>query len=333
MLELIWPWFLIVAIAPLFLKLGRPAESDQKALWWPNISQFNHAELNIKLKRQSFSKHLIKLFLWISWLLLVIAIARPVWLGEPKVVTPSGRDLLIALDLSGSMQTADMKINQQAVDRLQAAKQVLDRFIKERKGDRIGIIVFGSKAYLQAPLSYDLDTIAQLVNETQIGFAGENTAIGDAIGLGIKRLANIDADKRVMILMTDGANTAGRVKPDQAAQFAAKQGVKIHTIGIGAEQMISQGFFGPRVINPSTDLDEELLLKIADMTKGQYFRAKSTQELASIYATLDELEPTPGEDQWQRPKTTLFNMIALGSLFFLFLALYTRWNAIRRGSF
>lgn len=333
MLELIWPWFLIVAIAPLFLKLGRPAESDQKALWWPNISQFNHAELSIKLKRQSFSKHLIKLFLWISWLLLVIAIARPVWLGEPKVVTPSGRDLLIALDLSGSMQTADMKINQQAVDRLQAAKQVLDRFIKERKGDRIGIIVFGSKAYLQAPLSYDLDTIAQLVNETQIGFAGENTAIGDAIGLGIKRLANIDADKRVMILMTDGANTAGRVKPDQAAQFAAKQGVKIHTIGIGAEQMISQGFFGPRVINPSTDLDEELLLKIAEMTKGQYFRAKSTQELASIYATLDELEPTPGEDQWQRPKTTLFNMIALASLFFLFLALYTRWNAIRRGSF
>ncbi|KJZ14261.1 BatB protein [Marinomonas sp. S3726] len=333
MLEFIWPWFLIVAIAPFFLKFGRPAEPDQKALWWPNITQFNQTEISIKLKRQSFSKHLIKLFLWISWLLLVIAIARPVWLGEPKVVTPSGRDLLIALDLSGSMQTADMKINQQAVDRLQAAKQVLDRFIKERKGDRIGIIVFGSKAYLQAPLSYDLDTIAQLVNETQIGFAGENTAIGDAIGLGIKRLANIDADKRVMILMTDGANTAGRVKPDQAAQFAAKQGVKIHTIGIGAEQMISQGFFGPRVINPSTDLDEELLQKIADMTEGQYFRAKSTQELESIYATLDELEPTPGEDQWQRPKTTLFNMIALGSLFFLFLALYTRWNAIRRGSF
>ncbi|MGB0941973.1 MAG: vWA domain-containing protein [Marinomonas sp.] len=333
MLEFIWPWFLIVAIAPFFLKFGRSAEPDQKALWWPNITQFNQAEISIKLKRQSFSKHLIKLFLWISWLLLVIAISRPVWLGEPKVVTPSGRDLLIALDLSGSMQTADMKINQQAVDRLQAAKQVLDRFIKERKGDRIGIIVFGSKAYLQAPLSYDLDTIAQLVNETQIGFAGENTAIGDAIGLGIKRLANIDADKRVMILMTDGANTAGRVKPDQAAQFAAKQGVKIHTIGIGAEQMISQGFFGPRVINPSTDLDEELLQKIADMTEGQYFRAKSTQELESIYATLDELEPTPGEDQWQRPKTTLFNMIALGSLFFLFLALYTRWNAIRRGSF
>ena len=333
MLEFIWPWFLIVAIAPFFLKFGRPAEPDQKALWWPNITQLNQTEISIKLKRQSFSKHLIKLFLWISWLLLVIAISRPVWLGEPKVVTPSGRDLLIALDLSGSMQTADMKINQQAVDRLQAAKQVLDRFIKERKGDRIGIIVFGSKAYLQAPLSYDLDTIAQLVNETQIGFAGENTAIGDAIGLGIKRLANIDADKRVMILMTDGANTAGRVKPDQAAQFAAKQGVKIHTIGIGAEQMISQGFFGPRVINPSTDLDEELLQKIADMTEGQYFRAKSTQELESIYATLDELEPTPGEDQWQRPKTTLFNMIALGSLFFLFLALYTRWNAIRRGSF
>lgn len=333
MLEFLWPWFLVMAIAPILLKFSRPAESEQKALWWPQLGRFNQAELAIKLKKQSFAKHLIRLFLWLSWLLLVVAIAQPVWLGEPKSVTPSGRDLLIALDLSGSMQTADMEINQQAANRLQAAKQVLNRFIKERKGDRIGIIVFGTKAYLQAPLSYDLDTIAQLVNETQIGFAGENTAIGDAIGLGIKRLANIDADKRVMILMTDGANTAGRVKPDQAAQFATKQGVKIHTIGIGAEQMISQGFFGPRVVNPSTDLDEELLQKIADMTQGHYFRAKSTEELTSIYATLDELEPTPGEDQWQRPKTTLFNMIALASLCFLFLALYIRWNAIRRGRF
>ena len=333
MLEFIWPWFLLVSLLPLLMKLTKAAESEQKALWWPHLSKFNQGELNLSVKKQSFSKHIIRLFLWISWLLLVVAIARPVWLGEPKSVTPSGRDLLIALDLSGSMQTADMKINQQAANRLDAAKQVLNRFITERQGDRIGIIVFGSKAYLQAPLSYDLDTIAQLVNETQIGFAGENTAIGDAIGLGIKRLANIDADKRVMILMTDGANTAGRVKPDQAAQFAAKQGVKIHTIGIGAEQMVSQGFFGPRVINPSTDLDEELLQKVADLTQGQYFRAKSTQELASIYATLDALEPTPGEDQWQRPKTTLFNMIALASLFFLFLALYTRWNAIRKGQF
>ena len=236
-------------------------------------------------------------------------------------MTPSGRDLLIALDLSGSMQVTDMTLNGQTANRLDAAKSVLSDFIQERRGDRIGIIVFGTKAYLQAPLSFDTKTINQLVQETQIGFAGEQTAIGDAIGLGIKRLEDRPSDQKVLILMTDGANTAGRVQPLQAAAFAATQNVRVHTIGIGADSMIVQGFFGPKAVNPSSDLDETLLRNIAAQTGGEYFRAKSTDELRAIYQTLDALEPTPSEDIWQRPLTSLFHWLGLGSLAFLALAL------------
>lgn len=329
MLEFVWPWFLILAPIPVLLHWLKPVDNNQAAVWWPSLTFFDQQGGN-KAKDRQMYKWLVRVFLWLSWLLLVAALARPVWLGEPTSITPSGRDMLIALDLSGSMQITDMEVSQQTANRLQAAKVVLDEFITARAGDRIGIIVFGSKAYLQAPLSHDLDTIAQLVSETQIGFAGENTAIGDAIGLGIKRLTNKAAEHRVMILMTDGANTAGRVKPDQAAQFAAKQEVKIHTIGIGADEMVTQGFFGPKVINPSTDLDEELLTQIAASTGGEYFRARSTEDLHRIYAILDELEPTPGEELWQRPKTTLFSMLGLISLFCLSAAQLVRY-VLRRG--
>lgn len=322
MLELIWPWVLLLIPLPLLARLLRSASLTDNAVWWPNATLMkDNTEANTRKKLWRALSFLCALLAWCS---LLLALARPVWLGEPTAVTPSGRDLLVAIDLSGSMQATDMQLNQQPVDRLQAAKNVLNQFIEARRGDRIGIIVFGSKAYLQAPLSHDLDTIQSLVNEAQIGFAGEQTAIGDAIGLGIKRLSSMDAEKRVMILMTDGANTAGRVNPEQAADFAASQQVRIHTIGIGADEMVVQGFFGPKVVNPSADLDEVLLQSIADKTGGRYFRAKNTQELRSIYHILDQLEPTPGEDLWQRPVTTLFHWLGLLSLVFLGIAYLIR---------
>ncbi|GAB3477592.1 hypothetical protein GCM10027340_05860 [Marinomonas epiphytica] len=236
-------------------------------------------------------------------------------------MTPSGRDLLIALDLSGSMQVTDMTIDEHSADRLQAAKLVLAQFIEQRRGDRLGVIVFGSKAYLQSPLSFDTKSVNQLIQETQIGFAGEKTAIGDAIGLGIKQLEDKQADQKVLILMTDGANTAGRVQPLQAAEFAKNQGLKVHTIGIGADSMLVQGFFGPKAVNPSADLDEALLKNIAAQTGGQYFRARSTEQLSDIYQILDQLEPTPSSEQWQRPKTSLFRPFTLAALGFLALTL------------
>lgn len=323
MLDLQWPWALLALPLPLLaLLLPNKQGASGTPLYWRH-SQFmtDHS----RPQRTSIQRLCLAL-LFLAWGLLILAMARPSWLGESTNVPPTGRDLLIALDLSGSMQISDMALNQQPADRLAAAKAVLSQFITERKGDRVGIIVFGSRAFLQAPLSYDLTTINQLVQETQIGFAGENTAIGDAIGLGIKRLEDKPADQKVLILMTDGANTAGRVSPLQAAQFAAKEGVTIHTIGIGAEQMTVQGFFGPQTYNPSSDLDESLLTNIAELTGGNYFRARSTNELQQIYQILDQLEPTPTEDILQRPKTSLFHWLGLAALLCFGLSLLASGN-------
>lgn len=318
MFEFTWPWFLCLLPLPILIHFLPKVAPKGSALWFPNAGYLEKRQENLPSKK-SISLPLI--FLSLAWVFLVCAIARPTWLGEPTQVTPSGRDLLIALDLSGSMQIKDMTLDGHPVDRLDAEKAVLSDFIKKRRGDRIGLIVFGSKAYLQAPLSFDTKTINQLVQEEQIGFAGEQTAIGDAIGLGIKRLENKPSDKKVLILMTDGANTAGRVNPDQAASFAATQHLRIHTIGIGADSMQVQGFFGPQTINPSSDLDEKMLKSIAHKTGGEYFRAKSTADLRRIYATLDKLEPTPAQNIWQRPITSYFHWLGLISLIFLGLAL------------
>ncbi|SBS30347.1 von Willebrand factor type A domain protein [Marinomonas spartinae] len=320
MFELTWPWFLCLLPVPvLFHFLPTVARKDQ-SIWFPNAQYLqNHEE-----KRPS--KHAIRLpliFLLLAWICLVVGIARPVWRGAPTQVIPSGRDIMIALDLSGSMQVKDMKLNNQPVDRLTAEKWVLSNFIKKRRGDRIGLIVFGTKAYLEAPFSFDTKTINQLVQETQIGFAGQQTAIGDAIGLAIQRMENKPDDKKVLILMTDGANTAGQVNPEQAADFAASQHLKIYTIGIGADRMVVQGFFGPQTINPSSDLDEKLLKSIAHKTGGQFFRARNTQDLKRIYADINKLEPTKAQPIWQRPITSYFHWLGLASLVFFALTLLT----------
>jgi Ca-activated chloride channel family protein len=179
-------------------------------------------------------------------------------------------------------------------------------FIENRKGDRLGLILFGSRAYLQTPLTFDTSTIEKLLLESAIGLAGERTAIGDAIGLAIKRLADSAQDNRVLILITDGANTAGEVTPIKAAQLASERGVKIYTIGIGADEQSRSTWFGLRNFNSSAQLDEKTLRNIAELTGGRYFRARDTGELAEIYALLDQLEPVSSDEQSFRPISALF---------------------------
>jgi Ca-activated chloride channel family protein len=246
---------------------------------------------------------------WLSllaWCLAVFAASRPQWIGEAVNINISGRDLMMAVDLSDSMRTADFEISGQTVDRLSAAKSVATEFIENRRGDRLGLILFGSKAYLQAPLTFDTKTINQLLLESAIGLAGERTAIGDAIGLTLKRLEDSPQASQVLILMTDGANTAGEVTPIKAAQLAAQRGLKIYTIGIGADEMEVRTLFGTRKTNPSAQLDEKALRGIAELTGGRYFRARNIEELAEIYVLLDELEPLDKEQQSFRPVNALF---------------------------
>ncbi|MCY3729947.1 MAG: VWA domain-containing protein [Rhodospirillaceae bacterium] len=257
------------------------------------------------------------LLLWGIWALAIIAAARPQHVGEPTALPVTGRDLLVAVDLSGSMEEQDFQLDGEWVDRLTATKAVAREFIERRVGDRIGLILFGRETYLQTPLTFDRETVQTLLDESVIGLAGKETAIGDAIGLGIKTLtdAGIEENRRVLILLTDGANTAGAVDPLKAADLARDRGMVIYAIGIGADALMVRSLFGVRQINPSADLDEETLTTIAEGTGGAYFRARDTEELQRIYTVLDDLEPAAGEEEGFRPVAEYFHWplgLALG---------------------
>lgn len=305
MIHFAWPWLLAALPLPLLIRWLLPAAlpAEQAALKVPFLDDLAEAGMNPRRKSRSGRPLILAMA---AWLLLVVACTRPQWLGEPIEQAVSGRDLMLAVDLSGSMEEQDFILNKERVDRLTAAKAVAGDFIERRAGDRLGLILFGTQAYLQTPLTFDRKTVKTLLDESAIGLAGDNTAIGDAIGLAVKRLKNQPGNSRVLILMTDGANTAGEVSPLKAAELAASYQLKIYTIGIGADEMLVRSFFGTRKVNPSRDLDEKTLIAIAKNTGGRYFRARNAEELSYIYLLLDKLEPIARDKQYFRPRTELF---------------------------
>lgn len=314
-----WPWALLALPLPWLISVFVPAQrpAPEAALRVAFLSPFALAKANpTEVSTQS------KPFAWwlalAIWVCLLLALARPYKLGEVIEIPISGRDLLLAVDLSQSMEVEDMRINNRAVDRLVALKHVLNDFIERRLGDRLGLVLFGSEAYLQAPLTFDRPTVQQLLNEAQIGLAGPQTAIGDAIGLSIKRLQQQPAESRVIILVTDGANTSGELDPLKAAELARANQIKVYTIGLGAESMQVSSFFTTRTINPSADMDEASLRAIASLTGGEYFRARNLDELEQIYQSLDELEPTASDPHIFRPQQNLYHWPLLLALLFSF---------------
>ncbi len=307
MLTFEWPLiFLLLPLPWLVYKFMPPARRISPALRVPFYANLPLAES--QTVRQALHWHL--LLLASIWLLLLLAAARPTWVGDQIQLPSSGRNLMLAVDISGSMQIEDMQLNNSPVNRLSVVKKVVGNFVQQRGGDRLGLILFGSQAYLQTPLTFDRHSVQTQLDEAQIGFAGEKTAIGDAIGLSIKRLQGNSEQSRILILLTDGANTAGEVSPKKAAQLAAQARVKIYTIGMGADEMMVPGIFGSsfgaRRTNPSADLDEKTLSLIAEQTGGQYFRARDPKELASIYRELDRLEPVDQDQAYYRPRKALF---------------------------
>lgn len=304
MIHFAWLWAFVALPLPLIVRWLLPAHTpvEQAALKVPFLQDIAELQAQPALKSQSWAVYLAA----VAWILLVLASSRPQWLGEPIEQAISGRDLMLAVDLSRSMEAQDFMLNKKPVDRLTAIKAIANDFIERRTGDRLGLVLFGTQAYLQTPLTFDRTTVQTLLDEAVIGLAGDNTAIGDAIGLAVKRLKNQSAESHVLILLTDGANTAGEVSPLKAAELAAASGLKIYTIGVGADEMIVPSFFGSRKVNPSLDLDEKTLIKIAESTGGAYYRARNTQELDGIYRRIDELEPVEKDKQYFRPRTELF---------------------------
>ena len=333
MLELLWPWALTIAPLPLLYRwLRKPADIQLRALRAPLLA--NAAGEASSAATNSWRKSLLLLALWLIWLCTLLALSRPIWIGEPVALPTNGRDILLAVDISGSMEREDMRLNGQTVNRLVAVKAVVGDFVIERQGDRLGLILFGEKAYLQTPLTFDRKTMQTLLYEAQLGFAGQGTAIGDAIGLSVKRLQERPENHRVVILLTDGANNAGELDPLKAAELASRAKVKIYTIGIGAEAMETRSLFGTRFTNPSADLDEKTLLGIADATGGKFFRARNPQELAAIYQELNRLEPIEQDAETIRPIAALYHWpLGLGFILSLSIALFSLFQSgIRRSN-
>ncbi len=321
MMSFLWPWALAIMPLPFLLRLllPRAKQSNDAALQVPYLSDYQISETgNYVNKNSSWPLLLYTL----AWICLVIAAARPQWTGETIELPVSGRDLMLAIDISKSMDHP-IRHNQRSVSRITATKAVASAFIEKRVGDRIGLILFGDQAYVQAPLTFDRTTVNILLQEAFTGLAGQATAIGDAIGLAVKRITAQQAGKnqhknnststtnntqenisknRVLILLTDGVSNRGEITPLKAAELAAKKGLKIHTIGIG-----NRG---------SRELDEITLRKIAKITGGQYFRAYTTADLQKIYVLLDELEPTEKDVKSYRPIKVLFYIPLTASLLF-----------------
>tara|TARA_R110000744_G_scaffold9682_6_gene30769 strand:- start:2115 stop:3146 length:1032 start_codon:yes stop_codon:yes gene_type:complete len=318
MFEFAWWWMWFALPLPILVYLlPAKAQVQSAALRVPHLPQGIQNVSKPPTSRMAFL-----IIATIGWVALVSASARPQWLGEPVSIPAEGRDLMIAVDLSGSMKIDDMQVNGRQVDRLQMIKSVLHDFIQRRIGDRLGLIFFADTAYLQAPLTYDRETVSQLLNESLIGLVGEQTAIGDAIGLAIKRFKSKEESNKVLILLTDGQNTAGNITPEQANELAINNGVTLYTIGVGADQMLVQSIFGSRQVNPSQELDEGMLTTLAESTGGRYFRARDAQSLKEIYSKLDELEPIARESRQMRPLQALyFYPLGLALLISLLLAL------------
>lgn len=319
MLEFGWPWLAVILPLPVLVRwLSRSDAAASSALRVPFFRDWQALASEHGQGKAAPQNRLALGLMSLLWLCLVAAACRPSWVGEPINLPTSGRDLMLAVDISGSMAQEDMIVNDNALPRITVVKAVVNEFVRQRRGDKLGLILFGSQAYIQSPLSFDLDTLQVLMDEAQVGFAGKQTAIGDAIGFAIKRLRARQQSSRVVILLTDGADTASTLPPMRAAELAAKAGIRIYTIGIGATEMEIGGLFGSRfgarTVNPSADLDEDTLRGIAETSGGQYYRARNPAELQQAYQDIATLEPIEQESQPLRPRRSLLHWPLLAAL-------------------
>ncbi len=315
MYQFIWPFVFLLLPLPLicrylFKAVTGQAGASSDALKVPFFGRLQQLKLPLQTNQRRFSP----LLWWLVWLLLVGAAARPVWFGAPVVLNKEARNIMLALDVSGSMEEEDFDVNRRPITRLDIVKLLAKDFIQKRSGDNLGLVIFGSEAYTYAPLSPDTKTLTGLLDEIGIGIAGTQTAMGDALALAVESVASVPAENRIVILMSDGVANAGNVSVEEALKVAKEVGVKVYTIGIGSDKQAIQDFFGFVQMNAGADLDEETLNKIARETGGQYFRAKSTADLQEIYNLINQLETTAAENISVRPRKEMAFYLILMAL-------------------
>lgn len=316
MISFLWPMAFLLLPLPILARYRLPTSAERKegALKVPFYSRFSRvSEHSVRGNANTTVRQIL---FYVIWLSLIVALARPSWVGEAAPLPREGRDLMMAIDLSASMEEMDLATSGQPATRLDVVKAAADDFVHRREGDRLGLILFSDRAYLQAPLTFDRDVVRTLLEEARIGLTGQKTALGDAVAVGLKRLRDRQGDSKVLILLTDGVNNAGIMSPLRAAEMAKELGVRIYTIGVGAESMVVNTPFGRQRVNPSQQLDEATLKKIAKVTGGQYFRATDVEGLAAVYRDIDALEPVSGEDTYVRPQVALYYWPAMAALLF-----------------
>jgi Ca-activated chloride channel family protein len=319
MFEFAYPWMFGLLVLPFFVRLlFKPYKEQREAVQVPFFEDLKKItgqapEKGAVILRLRFFQ---RIMLPLAWLLIVGALARPQWVEDPITRIEAGRDLMLAVDLSGSMETRDfLDAEDNRIDRLEAVKLVLDDFISRREGDRLGLILFGTAAYLQVPFTQDYGTFRILLDEAQVRMAGPQTMIGDAIGLAIKLFEQSESENKVMILLTDGNDTGSKVPPSRAAGIAAKNGVTIHTIAMGDPTTVGED-----------ELDTDALQEISEITEGQFFMGMNREELDDIYRRLDKLEPLEFETLSYRPRQQLF-IYPIG----IFLTIYIVYHLIMAG--
>lgn len=320
MLTIAHPWLLLFLPLPWIIRKLLPAHHERKeAVRVPFMQRISRSlDINpgedLVISKRPLSQWLM---LGLAWLFLILAMARPQWLEDPIIKELPMRDMLVAVDLSGSMETKDFTDPQgNSVDRLTAVKQVLDSFLARREGDRVSLILFGSAAFVQAPFTDDLDVVRELLDEAQIRMLGPRTMLGDAMGLAINQFERSEVDERVLIVLTDGNDTGSLVPPERAAEIARDNGVVVYPIAIGDPSAIGE-----------QALDEKTLTNIAATTGGSFFQANDRQELEAIYDHLDDINPREVETQSYRPLTDLYTWPLAASL--LLTLLYITYLELR----
>ena len=304
MFEFAWPWFGLLLPLPFLLpwlwpdrrsQAQQPLEGQRVTLRHPHLNELRNAYQSRRPRRQ-LAGWLYKLLLYLLWAALVLALMRPQWLVPHTEVSTPGYDVMLAVDASHSMDALDFTVGGRQVSRMQVVKGVMGRFIDERAGDRIGLTLFGTGAYVLSPLTVDRHAVHQLLEGVVPSIAGGSTALGDAIALGVKKLRVRPPGSRVMILIADGDNTAGSFQPIEAAALARMAGIRIYVIGVGSKQeRIPILHEGKIEYWDDLTMDEETLQQIADITGGAYFRATDTRALEEISVRIGELEKTETE--------------------------------------
>jgi len=317
--ELATPWALILLLLPIVIWFLLPS-SKPKLSAALKVPFFNALNTILAEDKGILSKKTTLFLPGLIWLFAVFALSGPRWVGEPQPLSREGYNIMMALDLSGSMELNDMQFQGRPVSRLNVVKFAAEQFVKKRVGDKIGLILFGSRAYLQSPLTYDRKTILHRIKDATVGLAGKTTSIGDALGLAVKHLQHVPPKGRIIILLTDGANNSGILQPMKAAELAKEEGIKVYTIGLGAtadsRALSGRMFFMP---NASADLDESTLKRIAKMTNGRYFRATDAKSLQQIYQTINRLEKTKQEITSIQPRKEYYTWpLAIALLLFIY---------------